>query len=218
MSNASERRQRIVDEIAVAARVAKRDPAEVQLVAVSKTRSEEEIDALIEAGQRDFGESRVQEAQAKWPPLLQRNPDIRLHCIGRLQSNKAAEAVRLFDVIHSVDRPSLLDALVSEAEKAGRTPAVYVQVNIGEEEQKGGCAIDEIGPLVSAVRASRLPLAGLMAIPPLGPETAPFFALLAESARRHNVIGLSMGMSGDFGSAVMLGATAVRVGTALFED
>ncbi len=217
MSSASERRQKILDEIAAVARVAKRDPADVHLIAVSKTRSEDEIEALIEAGQRDFGESRVQEAIAKWPALLGRNRDIRLHCIGRLQSNKAAEAVSLFDVIHSVDRPSLLQALV-EAKKPGKTPSVYVQVNIGEEEQKGGCAIDGIGELVAAVRASPLPLAGLMAIPPLGPEPAPFFALLAELARRHDVSGLSMGMSGDFRSAVMLGATAVRVGTALFDD
>ena len=218
MSSASERRQKILDEIAAAARVAKRDPACVQLVAVSKTRSQDEIEALIDAGQRDFGESRVQEALAKWPAIRERHPHIRLHCIGRLQSNKAAEAVRLFDVIHSVDRRSLLDALISGSEKAGRIPSIYVQVNIGEEEQKGGCAIDEVGALVAAVRASPLPLAGLMAIPPLGPEPAPFFALLAELARRHDVTGLSMGMSGDFRSAVMLGATAVRVGTALFED
>ena len=143
---------------------------------------------------------------------------MRLHAIGRLQSNKAAEAVALFDVIHSLDRPSLLDALVKEAEKAGALPAVYVQVNIGEEEQKGGCAIGELGDLVEAVRASPLPLAGLMAIPPLGLEPAPYFALLAKLARRHDVTGFSMGMSGDFEAAVMLGATAVRVGTALFED
>lgn len=218
MSSASERRQKILDEIAGAARVAKRDADDVQLVAVSKTRSEQEIEALIETGQRDFGESRVQEALAKWPALLERHSGIRLHCIGRLQSNKAAEAVRLFDVIHSVDRPSLLEALVSEAEKAGRAPSIYIQVNIGEEEQKGGCAIDEVEAMVAAVRASPLPLAGLMTIPPLGPEPAPFFALLAEVARRHDVSGLSMGMSSDFRSAVMLGATAVRVGTALFED
>ena len=218
MSNASERRQIILDEIASAAHVAKRDAAAVQLVAVSKTRSEDEIEALIEAGQRDFGESRVQEVLAKWPPILKRRSEIRLHCIGRLQSNKAAEAVRLFDVIHSVDRTSLLQSLVEEADKADRRPSIYVQVNIGEEDQKGGCPIKEVGDLIAAVRASRLPLAGLMAIPPLGLEPAPFFALLAELARRHDVNGLSMGMSGDFRSAVMLGATAVRVGTALFED
>jgi len=218
MSNASERRQIILDEIASAAHVAKRDDAAVQLVAVSKTRSEDEIEALIEAGQRDFGESRVQEVLAKWPPILKRRSEIRLHCIGRLQSNKAAEAVRLFDVIHSVDRTSLLQSLVEEADKADRRPSIYVQVNIGEEDQKGGCPIKEVGDLIAAVRASRLPLAGLMAIPPLGLQPAPFFALLAELARRHDVNGLSMGMSGDFRSAVMLGATAVRVGTALFED
>jgi len=189
----------------------------VQLVAVSKTRSEDDIEGLIEGGQRDFGESRVQEALGKWPSILNRHPDIRLHCIGRLQSNKAAEAVRLFDVIHSVDRTSLLQSLVEEADKADRRPWIYVQVNIGEEDQKGGCSIEEVGDLIAAVRVSQLPLAGLMAIPPLGLEPAPFFALLAQLARRHDVNRLSMGMSGDFRSAVMLGATVVRVGTALFE-
>ena len=198
--------------------MAKRDPAEVQLIAVSKGRSAEEIEPLIESGQRDFGENRVQEALQKWPVLLARFPDVRLHAIGRLQSNKAADSVKLFDTIHSVDRLSLLQALAKEAQKAGRTPPAYVQVNIGEEEQKGGCPITEVGKLVDAVRSSPLPLAGLMAIPPIGVEPAPFFALLAKLARRHDVNGLSIGMSGDFESAVMLGATAVRVGTALFED
>jgi hypothetical protein len=198
--------------------VAKRDPAAIQLIAVSKGRTAEEIEALIAAGQRDFGENRVQEAIAKWPALLARYPEVRLHGIGRLQSNKAAEAAKLFDVVHSVDRTSLLDALVKEAEKAGLFPQVYVQVNIGEEEQKGGCRIEEVGSLVCAVRASPLSLAGLMAIPPLSVEPAPYFALLAKLARRHEVSGLSIGMSGDFKAAVMLGATAVRVGTALFED
>ena len=141
--------------------------------------------------------------------LVERHPGITLHCVGRLQSNKAAEAVRLFDVIHSLDRPSLLAALAAEGEKQDRRPSVYVQVNIGEEEQKGGCAIGGVGELVAAVRASPLPLAGLMAIPPLGVEPAPFFALLAELARRHDVSGLSMGMSADYRAAVMLGATAV---------
>ena len=204
--------------IAAACKVARRDPCEVTLIAVSKTRSADEIEALIAAGQRDFGESRVQEALAKWPELLERNPDVRLHCVGRLQSNKAAEAVRLFHVIHSLDRRSLLDALVKEAEAAGRLPSVYVQVNIGGEPQKGGCAIGEVGELVAAVRATPLPLAGLMCIPPLGLEPSPFFALLAKVAGEHGVDGLSMGMSADYRAAVMLGATAVRVGTALFED
>ena len=152
------------------------------------------------------------------PPLLARHPGLRLHGIGRLKSNKAADAVRLFDTIHSLDRSSLLDALVREADKAGRQPSLYVQLNIGEEEQKGGCAIGEVGALVAAVRSSPLALAGLMAIPPAGVEPSPFFALLAKIARRHDVTGLSIGMSGDFQQAVMLGASAVRVGTALFED
>jgi hypothetical protein len=218
MSSAADRRSRILEGIASAAELARRDPAEIELIAVSKGRSAEEIEPLIEAGQRDFGENRVQEALAKWPPLLARFPDVRLHGIGRLQSNKAAEAIRLFDVIHSVDRKSLLEALVKEAAKAERFPSVYVQVNIGEEEQKGGCPIDEIAELTAAVRASPLPLAGLMCIPPLGLEPAPFFALLNKLARRHDVMALSMGMSADYKQAVMLGATAVRVGTALFQD
>ncbi|WP_395621885.1 YggS family pyridoxal phosphate-dependent enzyme [Sphingomonas daechungensis] len=216
--NAAERRQTILDQIAAAAKLAGRDPADVRLIAVSKTRSVEDIEDLIEAGQRDFGESRVQEALAKWPSLLARHSDVRLHCIGRLQSNKASEAVKLFNVVHSLDRPSLLEALAKEAEKAGRAPSVYVQVNIGEEEQKGGCAIGEAGSLVQAVRSSPLPLAGLMAIPPQDVEPGPYFALLAKLARDLDVDGLSMGMSSDFKPAVMLGATVVRVGTALFED
>ena len=216
--SAAERRQNILDRIARAAAVARRDPDDVQLIAVSKGRSSDQIQALIDAGQRDFGENRVQEALAKWPPLLASHSGIAIHAIGRLQSNKAADAVKLFDTIHSLDRRSLLDALVKEAAREARAPRVYVQVNIGEEEQKGGCPIEQVGELVAAVRESPLPLAGLMAIPPLGLEPAPYFALLAKVARRHDVNGLSIGMSGDFETAVMLGATAVRVGTALFED
>jgi hypothetical protein len=216
--NAAERLQEITSQIAAAAKIARREAESVQLIAVSKTRSAEQIQELIAAGQRDFGESRVQEALAKWPSILARHPNIRLHCIGQLQSNKAVEAVKLFDVIHSVDRPSLLSALAKEGEKAGRFPSVYVQVNIGEEEQKGGCPIAEVFSLVAAVRSSPLPLLGLMAIPPLGVEPSPYFALLAKLARENGVEGLSMGMSGDFRAGVMLGATAVRIGTALFED
>jgi pyridoxal phosphate enzyme (YggS family) len=218
MANAAERRTGVLAGIAGAANLARREPSDITLIAVSKTRAADEIEPHIRAGQRDFGESRAQEALAKWPSLLASHPDLRLHAIGRLQSNKAADAVKLFDVIHSLDRHSLLNALAYEAQKAGKFPAVYVQVSIGEEEQKGGCAIAEVGTLVEAVRASPLPLAGLMAIPPLGPEPAPYFALLAKLARRHDVSGLSMGMSSDYKSAVMLGATAVRVGSALFED
>ena len=218
MPAAADRRLDILESIAAAAKVAGRDPAEITLVAISKGRSIAEIQELIDAGQADFGESRVQEAFAKWPELVARHPDVRLHAIGRLQSNKSADAIRLFDTIHSLDRASLLDALIGEARKAAKFPGIYVQVNIGEEEQKGGCAIGEVGGLIDAVRASPLPLAGLMAIPPAGLEPSPYFALLADLARRHGVKGLSIGMSGDFKVAVMLGATAVRVGTALFED
>ncbi len=218
MSNAADRRNRILEGIESAAKVARREARDIQLIAVSKTRSADEIEALIAAGQRDFGESRVQEAMAKWPDSRARHPDVRLHAIGRLQSNKAEEAVGLYHTIHSLDRTSLLEALARAGEKAGRFPAVYVQVNIGEEEQKGGCAIAELSELVAAARSSPLPLAGLMCIPPLGAEPAPYFALLAKLARRHDVTGLSMGMSADFREAVMLGATAVRVGTALFDD
>ena len=218
MISATDRRSHILASIASAARSANRDPADVTLIAVSKTRSVAEIQALIAAGQRDFGESRVPEAQDKWSALRAAHPDLRLHCIGRLQSNKAAEAVALFDTIHSLDRVSLLDALVTAAAKAGRTPEVYVQVNIGDEPQKGGVSLADLPTFIQQVRTSPLPLAGLMAIPPLGPEPGPFFALLAKLARRHGVTGLSIGMSGDYATAVMLGATAVRVGTAMFED
>lgn len=214
----AQRLQSVRDNIAKVAMLARRKHSDVTLIAVSKTRSPEEIEALIEVGQCDFGESRVQEALEKWPSLLARHSGLRLHCIGRLQSNKAAEAVRLFDTIHSLDRQSLLEALIKEAEKAGRFPSVYIQVNIGEEPQKGGCAIGDVGELVAAVRASPLPLTGLMAIPPLGLDPSPFFALLGKIGRSHDVSSLSMGMSADYEAAVMLGATAVRVGTALFEE
>lgn len=214
MSAAAARRRSVLDGIASAARVSRRNPEEITLIAISKGRSVAEIEPLIAAGQRDFGENRVQEAEAKWPALRARYPDVRLHAIGRLQSNKAAQAAKLFDVIQSLDRPSLLEALA-----AAQPPRpVYIQVNIGEEPQKGGCAIAELPALIDAVRASPLPLAGLMAIPPLGLDPAPFFALLAKLAHSHELSGLSMGMSADYKTAVMLGATAVRVGTALFED
>lgn len=214
MSDAATRLEHIRAEIERAARLARRDPAEVTLVAVSKRRSVAEIEALIAAGQCDFGESRVQEANDKWPALRAAHPHVRLHMIGQLQSNKAAEAAALFDVIHSLDRRSLLAALAA----APCHKPTYVQVNIGEEEQKGGVALGELIDFLAAVRASPVPLAGLMAIPPLGLEPGPFFAFLNELARRHDVTGLSMGMSSDYATAVTLGATVVRVGTALFED
>jgi pyridoxal phosphate enzyme (YggS family) len=213
MPDAATRLYAVRATISEAARIARREPEEVTLVAVSKGRSAEEIEALIEAGQRHFGENRVQEVAAKWPDLRARYPDVTLHMIGQLQSNKAGEAASLFDVIHSLDRSSLLQALV----KAGWTGPTFVQVNIGEEEQKGGVALGELEGFVAAVRASPVTLAGLMAIPPAGPEPAPYFALLDKLARRHDVGGRSMGMSSDYRSAVMLGASVVRVGTALFE-
>ncbi len=204
------------DHIAASARLARRSPADITLIAVSKTRAVEQIEPLIAVGQHDFGESRVQEAATKWPALRAVHPDIRLHMIGQLQSNKAAEAVALFDVIHSLDRLSLLAALSVAAAKARRFPACFVQVNVGEEEQKGGIAPADLDAFLSAVRASPLPLAGLMCIPPAELEPAPFFAFLNELARRHDVTGLSMGMSADYEIAVKLGATHVRVGSALF--
>jgi len=214
MINAATRLANVRAGIERAARVARRDPADITLVAVSKRRTAAEIEALIEAGQRDFGESRVQETADKWPALRARFPDVRLHMVGRLQSNKAGEAALLFDVIHSLDRRSLLTTLAA----ADRYPPVFVQVNVGEEEQKGGVALDDLPAFLEAVRATRIELAGLMAIPPNGLEPGPFFALLAELGSRHGLAGLSMGMSGDYETAVMLGATVVRVGTALFED
>ncbi len=202
--------------IAKVCKPARRAPADVTLIAVSKTRDAEAILPLIQAGQRVFGENRVQEAESKWPALREAYPDIELHLIGQLQSNKADEAVALFDVIHSLDRPSLLTALAKAMDKTGRRVPCFVQVNIGDEAQKGGCPINELPAFLAAVRAANVPLAGLMCIPPADTEAAPFFALLAKLAKDHDLTGLSMGMSGDYETAVMLGATHIRVGTALF--
>lgn len=214
MSDAASRLHAIRSAVADAARVSRREASEVTVIAVSKNRSADEIEALIAAGQRHFGENRVQEAQSKWPALKARYPDIVLHMVGQLQSNKAEDAAALFDVIHSLDRPSLGAALT----KAGWTGPAYVQVNIGEEAQKGGIALAELPGFLDEMRSAGLNISGLMAIPPSEVEPSPYFALLAKLARRHGVSGLSMGMSGDFRSAVMLGATAVRIGTAFFQD
>lgn len=202
------------DAIARAAKLAGRsDP--IELIAISKTHPAEAIEPLIAAGQRVFGENRVQEAQAKWPALRERHPDLRLALVGQLQSNKAADAVALFDEIHSVDRASLIAAL-AKAMESGRRPDCFIQVNIGDEPQKGGCAIADLPGLLAEARAAGLPIVGLMAVPPLDVEPAPYFALLAKLARENGVVGLSMGMSGDYPTAVTLGATHVRVGSALF--
>ena len=219
MTDAATRLHNVRATIASAAKLARRDPGEVTLIAVSKRRSAAEIEALIAEGVTDFGENRVAEVADKWPALKAAHPHVRLHMIGQVQSNKADDAVALFDVIHSLDRPSLLTALVATGERGGRVPQVYVQVNIGDEPQKGGVSIDDLPEFVETVQASYgAGLTGLMAMPPKGLEAGPFFALLAKLARRHDVTGLSMGMSSDYPTAVMLGATAVRVGSALFED
>jgi pyridoxal phosphate enzyme (YggS family) len=206
----------VEERIAHACRLARRERSEVALVAVSKTHTAEAIAPLFEAGQRVFGENRVQEAQAKWPALRERYPEAELHLVGQLQSNKADEAVALFDALHSLDRPSLVAALAKAMDKAGRRVPCFVQVNVGAEEQKGGVAIAELPALLAEARAANLPLAGLMCVPPLHIEPAPFFALLDKLARDHGLEGRSMGMSGDFETAIMLGTTHVRVGTALF--
>jgi PLP dependent protein len=202
--------------MAKASKLANRAPDATTLIAISKTKSVEEITPLIAGGQRDFGENRVQEAQTKWPDLRAAHPDLRLHLVGQLQSNKAEEAVALFDVIHSVDRPSLVAALAKAQEKAGRRPACFIQVNIGDEDQKGGCAVADLPDLLATARAAGLDIVGLTAVPPADIEAAPFFAFLAKLARDHGLPQLSMGMSGEFETAIMLGATHVRVGTALF--
>jgi hypothetical protein len=200
-----------------AARDAGRDPASVTLVAVSKTYPAEAILPVLEAGGRVFGENYVQEAKAKWPSLRERFPDAKLHLIGPLQSNKAREAVQLFDAIHSLDRPSLAEALAKEIDRAGRAPRLFVQVNTGEEPQKGGVMPAETDAFVDACRDSYgLSIEGLMAIPPADDPPSPHFALLATIAKRHGLPLLSMGMSADYEAAIQLGATHVRVGSAIF--
>jgi pyridoxal phosphate enzyme (YggS family) len=217
-ASASERLEAVKAGIAKAAALAGGRSGDVTLIAVSKTQSADAILPLIEAGQTAYGENRVQEAQAKWPALREAHPALELHLIGSLQSNKAEEAVALFDSIHSVDRTSLVEALARAMDKSGRRRDCFLQVNIGDEPQKGGCAVADLPALLDGARAAALPVAGLMAIPPAGLEPAPYFALLARLARRHGLDGLSMGMSADYETAVTLGATHVRVGTALFGE
>lgn len=201
------------------ARAAGRDPEEIALVAVSKTHAAERIEEAIRAGQRRFGENRVQEAQAKFPDIRQRHRDLALHLIGPLQTNKAREAVRLFDVIESLDRPRLAEALAAAMLKEGRRPECFVQVNTGEEAQKSGIAPGEADAFIAAARERwGLPVTGLMCIPPADEEPALHFALLREIARRNGIERLSMGMSGDYETAIRLGATELRIGTAIFGE
>lgn len=214
--DAAEQLTAVRNRIAAAARRAGRSADDVTLIAVSKTHDAAAIAPLIAAGQRVFGENRVQEAAAKWPALRGATPDIELHLVGQLQSNKAAEAVALFDAIHSLDRSSLVAALAKACDAAGRQPILFVQVNIGDEPQKGGVTIGGIPALLAEAKGAGLVIAGLMAIPPTDTEPAPYFALLAELADRHALPLRSMGMSSDFETAVMLGATHVRIGSALF--
>ncbi len=204
-------------DIASACRRASRDPSAVTLVAITKTFAAELIEPVIAAGQRTFGENRVQEAKAKWPRLKQRDPDLELHLVGPLQSNKAKEAVALFDCIHTVDRPSLCAALAKEIAQQGRRPRLMVQVNTGAEPQKAGVLPEAADDFVRRCRGEYgLAVEGLMCIPPLAEPPAPHFALLAKIAARNGLALLSMGMSADFALAIEFGATHVRVGTAIF--
>ena len=204
-------------QIAAACRDAGRPRGSVQLIAVSKTFDAETIAPVIAAGQRVFGENRVQEAKAKWPPLMAAHPDIALHLIGPLQSNKAREAVALFDAIHSVDRPSICEALAKEIEKQNRAPKLFVQINTGEEPQKAGIAPGQADAFIAACKKDYgLTISGLMCIPPADEPPAPHFALTAKIAARNGLTQLSMGMSADFVDAIRMGATHVRVGSAIF--
>ncbi|HVV65362.1 MAG TPA: YggS family pyridoxal phosphate-dependent enzyme [Rhizomicrobium sp.] len=218
MSPQAESLSRILARIEAARKAALKPAPFTRLIAVSKGHDADRIRPLLEAGQRDFGENRVQEAMAKWPALKADYKDARLHLIGPLQTNKAREAVEFFDAIHSLDRPKLADALAREMGRSGCAPQVLVQVNTGEEPQKAGVAPREAGSLIATARACGLPLKGLMCIPPADREPAPHFALLAEIARAHALCWLSMGMSADFETAIRFGATHVRVGTALFGE
>jgi pyridoxal phosphate enzyme (YggS family) len=217
MSAGADRLAEVRQHIAAAARAAGRDPASVTLVAVSKTHGADRVRELLEVGQRVFGENRVQEAEEKFPALRAAYPDLVLHLIGPLQTNKAREAVALFDAIESVDRERLAAMLAKEMTRSGRRPDCYVQVNTGEEPQKAGVLPAELDAFVASCRDShKLPIVGLMCIPPVDEEPALHFALLAKMAARNGLAKISMGMSADYETAIRLGATHVRVGTALF--
>jgi pyridoxal phosphate enzyme (YggS family) len=207
----------VMRDIADAARRAGRDPQSVKLIAVSKTVPEQAVEEAIGLGQRRFGENRVQEAKAKWPALKERHPDLELHLVGPLQSNKVRDAIELFDVIESVDRPKIAAALADEMKRTGKAPRLLVQVNTGEEPQKAGVMPGETDAFVARCRDEYgLVIEGLMCIPPFDEEPPMHFALLAKIAARLGLKELSMGMSGDFAKAIAFGATYVRIGTAIF--
>jgi PLP dependent protein len=207
----------VEEAVARACKEARRDRASVTLIAVSKTFAADAIEPVIKAGQRVFGENRVQEAKSKWPGLMSAYPGLAVHLIGPLQSNKAKEAVALFDAIHSVDRPSLCEALAREFGSQMRRPQLFVQLNTGEEPQKAGIAPADADSFIASCREKYgLPISGLMCIPPLDDAPAPHFALTAKIAARNGLKNLSMGMSADFTIAIALGATHVRVGSAIF--
>jgi len=208
----------ILERLAGAEARAGRAPGSVTLIAVSKVQPPERVESVLDQGQRVFGENRVQEAQGRWPPFQARYPGISLHLIGPLQTNKARVAVGMFDAIHSVDRLKLAETLARLADETGRCPDLFVQVNTGAEPQKAGVLPEGVDALVAQVRGLGLPLVGLMCIPPDGQDPAPHFTMLADMAARNGLAGLSMGMSGDFETAVALGATHVRVGSAIFGE
>ena len=217
MSAGADRLAEVSHRIADAARTAGRQPSDVTLVAVSKTHGVDSVRELLVVGHRVFGENRVQEAEGKFPALKAEYPDLELHLIGPLQTNKARDAVALFDVIQSVDREKLAASLAKEMERLGRRPACYIQVNTGEEPQKAGILPNDLDAFVTACRDRyKLPIVGLMCIPPVDEEAALHFALLAKMAARNGLAKVSMGMSADYETAVRLGATHVRVGSALF--
>ncbi|MEO1542282.1 MAG: YggS family pyridoxal phosphate-dependent enzyme [Pseudomonadota bacterium] len=208
----------IIDRVAKAAEKAERSADDVSLIAVSKVQPNERVAAVLEQGHRIFGENKVQEAAGKWPDFRSRFDGIALHLIGPLQTNKARQAVELFDAIHSVDRPKLARKLADLAQEKGTCPDLFIQVNTGEEEQKSGILPSEADSFIEECRSLDLPVQGLMCIPPADEEPSLHFALLAKIAARNGLSGLSMGMSGDFERAIALGATHVRVGSAIFGD
>ena len=215
---ASERLASVNSRIAHTAKIAARTASDINLIAVSKTYEAEAIAPFITAGQRIFGENRVQEAQTKFPALIDQFGALELHLVGQLQSNKAEDAVALFHTIHSVDRESLITAIARASDRLGKRPRCFIQVNIGDEPQKGGCAIEALPALLKTARVATLNVVGLMAVPPTDTEAAPYFALLAKLAHDHGLAALSMGMTNDFETAIMLSATHLRVGSSLFGD